>query len=145
MQLEQLERLRSEIPPPPPHPTPPQITHTSDSHQVSSQNKTKSKLQILKNCQKFNSWNFETSHAAHIMKSLDKMYKYEIDTTSTVGATDRDGRTDERTDGQMDGRRETNIPPTTSLCGGYKYCLYLQTKKNRCNRSPVNIINHSPL
>ena len=31
----------------------PMITHTSDSHQIPSQSKTKSKLQILKNCQKF--------------------------------------------------------------------------------------------
>ena len=28
------------------------ITHTSDSHQIPSQNKTKSKLQLLKDCQK---------------------------------------------------------------------------------------------
>ena len=32
---------------------PPMITHTSDSHQIASQNKTESKLQIKKNCQKF--------------------------------------------------------------------------------------------
>ena len=32
----------------------PMITHTSDSHQIPSQNNTKSKLQILKNCQNFN-------------------------------------------------------------------------------------------
>ena len=31
----------------------PMITHTIGSHQIPSQNKTKSKLQILKNCQKF--------------------------------------------------------------------------------------------
>ena len=37
--LEQLERLRSEIHPPPP----PMITHTSDSHQIPNQNKTKLK------------------------------------------------------------------------------------------------------
>ena len=42
-QLEQLERLRSEIPP-----HRPMITNTSDSHQIPSQNKTKSKLQIKK-------------------------------------------------------------------------------------------------
>ena len=33
----------------------PMITHTSDSHHI--QNKTKSKLQILKNCQKYKFWN----------------------------------------------------------------------------------------
>ena len=26
-----------------------------------------------------------------------------------------------RTDGRMDGRSETNTPPTTSLCVGYNY------------------------
>ena len=31
----------------------PMITHTSDSHQIPSQNNTKSKLQVLKNCQNF--------------------------------------------------------------------------------------------
>ena len=31
----------------------PMITHTTDSHQIQSQNKTKSKLHILKNYQKF--------------------------------------------------------------------------------------------
>ena len=55
-QLEQLERLRSEIDPPPPPPRP-MITHTSDSHQIPSQNNTKSKLQIWKNCQNFKFWN----------------------------------------------------------------------------------------
>ena len=49
-QLEQLERLHSEIPPPP------MITHTSDSYHIPSQNKTK--LEISKNCQKFKFWNF---------------------------------------------------------------------------------------
>ena len=36
----------------------PMITHRSDSHQVPSQKKTKSKLQIKTNCQKFNCLNF---------------------------------------------------------------------------------------
>ena len=31
----------------------------------------------------------ETSHATHLMKLLDKMYKYEMDPTKTVGATER--------------------------------------------------------
>ena len=44
LQLVQLERLRSEIPPPPPPPPPPcrlMITHTSDSHQFPSQKERK--------------------------------------------------------------------------------------------------------
>ena len=36
----------------------PMITHTSDWHQILSQKKTKSKLQILKTCQKLKFWNF---------------------------------------------------------------------------------------
>ena len=44
-----------------------------------------------------------------------------MDATRTVGVTERTrdaGRTGGRTEGQTDGRGETNIPPTTSLCGG---------------------------
>ena len=52
------------------------------------------------------------------MKLLGKMYKYEMDPTRTVGATERTCDVG-RTDGQTDRWRETNIPPTTSLCGGY--------------------------
>ena len=39
----------------------------------------------------------ETSHATHLLKLLDKMHKYEMDPTKTVGATERTqdaGRTD---------------------------------------------------
>ena len=50
---------------------------------------------------------------AHLLKLLTKMYKYEMDPTRTVGATE--GTQDA---GWMDGRSETNIPPTTSLCVG---------------------------
>ena len=52
------------------------------------------------------------------MKLLDKMYKYEMDTNRTAGATDKTQDVGQ-TDGQTDGQSETNIPPTTSLCGGY--------------------------
>ena len=45
VKLEQLERLGSEIPP---LPRCPMITHTSDSHQISSQKKTKVKVKNLK-------------------------------------------------------------------------------------------------
>ena len=59
----------------------------------------------------------EILHAANLMKLLDKMYKYAMDPTRTVGATERtqDARL---MDGRTDGRSETNIPPTTSLFGG---------------------------
>ena len=49
---------------------------------------------------------------------IDKMYKYEKDPTRTLGATERI-RNAGRADGRTDGQSETNIPPTTSLCGGY--------------------------
>ena len=52
-----------------------------------------------------------TLHVTHLLKLLDKMHKYEIDPTTTVGATERT-----RDPGRTDGRTETNIPPTTSLC-----------------------------
>ena len=90
------------------------ITHTSDSHQLPSQNKTKSKLQILKIAKNSNFEIFqETLHTTHLLKWLDKMYKYEMDPTKTVGTTEwtqdagrADGRTDGRTDGRADGRTD---------------------------------------
>ena len=46
----------------------PMITHTSDSMQIPSQNKAKSKLQILKNCKNSNFEILqETLHATHIL------------------------------------------------------------------------------
>ena len=51
--LKQLEPLHSKN-----TPCCPMITHTIDSFQIPSQNKTKSKLQIWKICQKFKFWNF---------------------------------------------------------------------------------------
>ena len=80
------------------------ITHTSDSHQIPSQNKTKSKLQILKQLPK--------------IQLLDKMCKYEIDPTNTVSATEwtRDG-------GRTDGWSETSmlVPPNNFVVRGYNY------------------------
>ena len=55
MQLEQLERLRSED-----TPCRLMITHTIESYWIPSQKKTKSKLQILKIRQNFKFLNFET-------------------------------------------------------------------------------------
>ena len=93
----------------------PMITHPSDSRQTPIQNKTKSKLQILKNCQIFQFWNV-VKNVAHLLKLLDKMYKYEMDPTRTAGTTERTrdaGRTDRQTDGE-----KPIYPTTTSLCGG---------------------------
>ena len=55
------------------------------------------------------------------------MYKYEIDSTRTVGSTEQTwdaGWTDEQTERQTDGRSETNIiPPNNFVVGGYKKTL----------------------
>ena len=83
--------------------------HTSDWHQIPSQNKTKSKfLEILKNS------NFkivqDTLHATHLLKFPDKMKKYETDPARTVGAAVRTpdaGRTDRRIDGQTEWNQYT--------------------------------------
>ena len=88
------------------------ITHTSDSHQIPSQNKTKSKLQIWKKIGILQ----ETLHATHLLKLLDKMYKYEMNPTRTVGATERT-----RDVGRTDRRGETNIPPNNFVVWGYNY------------------------
>ena len=56
---------------------------------------------------------------------LDKLYKYEMDPTRTVGATEQTrnvgrpaGRTDGRTDRQTDKRSETNLPPNNFVVRG---------------------------
>ena len=90
------------------------ITHTCDSHQIPSQNKTESKLQIKKNAKNQNFKIFQpTLYATNFLKLLDKMYKYGMDPTKTVGATEltrdagqTDGRTDGHTDGWTDGRTD---------------------------------------
>ena len=65
----------------------PMITHTSDSHQFPCQNKTKSKLQILKNCQIFKFC--KQLYMWHTFWScFIRWNKYEMDPTRTVGATE---------------------------------------------------------
>ena len=65
------------------------ITHTSDSHQIPSEKKTKSKLQIWKKNAKNSTLLIlpDTSHATHLLKLLDTMYNYEMDPTRTAEAT----------------------------------------------------------
>ena len=60
------------------------------------------------------------------MKFLYKMYKYEMDPTRTVEATERTQDAGRTRDGRTDGRTEWNqyTPPTTSL---YNY-TELQTQ-----------------
>ena len=93
----------------------PMITHTSDSHQIPSQNNTKSKLQILK-IAKISNFEIlpETLHATHFLKLLYKMHKYEMDPTRTVEATERT-RDAGRTDGQTDRRTKWVKPIYMSI------------------------------
>ena len=102
IQLEQLERLRSEIP------RSPMVTHTRDSRQIPSQKRWSQSYKFLK-IAKYSNFKIlqETWHTTHLLKLLYKMYKYEMDPTRTVGATERT-RDVGRTDGQMDGRAEWN-------------------------------------
>ena len=106
MKLEQLERLRSGMPPAS-HGYPYQW-FTSDPKSKQDKVKVKFKKKNTKNS------NFdilqETLHATHPLKLLDKMYKYEMDPIRTVGVTEQI-RDAERTDGQINVRSETNIPP----------------------------------
>ena len=56
------------------------------------------------------------------------MYKYEMDPTKTVGATEQTrnvGQKDGQMDGRTDGRSETNIPPNNFDVWGYKENVYL--------------------
>ena len=103
IKLEQLERLRSEIPPAAPW-LPILVIHIR-----SQVKKTQSQSYKFKKIAKIS--NFEilqkTLQATHLLKLFYKMYKYEMDPTRTVEATERtrdagrtrDGRTDRRTDG----------------------------------------------
>ena len=95
----------------------PMITHTSDSHQIPSQNKSKSKLQTLKKLPKIEILQ-KTLQATHLPKLLAKMYPYEMDLTRTVGATERICDAGRTRDGRTDGRTDGVIPPN-NFVGGY--------------------------
>ena len=111
-ELEQLERLRSEILPAAPW-LPILVIHIrSQVKTTQSQSYKFWKIAKIPNFEILQ----ETLHTTHLLKLLYKMHKYEMDPTRTVEATERTldaGRTrDGRgTDGRMDGRSETNIPP----------------------------------
>ena len=86
------------------------ITHTSDSHQIPSQNKTKSKLQILKNCQKCKFWKkLYTWHTfwGCLKRCINMKWiqpecrRYRADTKCGT-----------------DGRSENNIPPNNLVVQG---------------------------
>ena len=95
------------------------IIHTSDSHKIPSQNKTKSKLQIKKiaKTSNFEIWQ-QTLHRTDLLGLPDKMYKYEMDPTRTVGTTEwtpnvwqTDEETERRTDRGTDGVKPIYPPP----------------------------------
>ena len=96
--LEEQECLRSEIPPAAPW-LPTLGIHIRSKIKTRQSQSCKFKKKITKNL------NFamllKTLHGTHLLKLLDKMYKYEMDPTRTVGTTERTrdaGRTDRRTD-----------------------------------------------
>ena len=105
LKLKQLKRLHSEIPPTAPWLHIPVIhirsqvkTRQSQSYKF-SKNAKNSNFEILQ----------QTLQVTHILKLLDKMYKYEMDPTRTVGATEQT-RDAGCPDGWPAGRSETNIP-----------------------------------
>ena len=83
------------------YPRHPMITLTIDSHYIPSQERQRESYKLKKRLSlKF----FQQSlHAAHLLKLLDKMGKYEMDPASIVEDTERTRfglHTDGRTDGQ---------------------------------------------
>ena len=116
------------------NPCHPIITHTGDSHQIPSQKKTKSKLQIFKNCQKV--WHFANKFTRNTPSEV-AWYDVWIWNGSNQNCRhyrgDRTCRTDRRmdrrtywwtyvhtylsTDGWT-GRVKPIHPATTSLCRG---------------------------
>ena len=67
----------------------------------------------------------ETLYATHLLKLLDKLYKYEMDPTRTLSATERTrdaGRMDRRTDGRTEWNQYT--PPTTSFVNYWEISQY---------------------
>ena len=60
----------------------------------------------------------ETLHVTHLLKLLDKMCKYKMDPTKTVGTTEQTRDAGQR-DGQTDGRTEWNqYTPQQLRCAG---------------------------
>ena len=80
-------------------------------------------MQILKCLQ-------ETLHATHLLKLLDKMYKYEMDPTRTVGATERTRDVGQTDVGKMD-RCGKNSPID---------CDEVQRTNAQCHMVPISIL-----
>ena len=94
IKLERLERLRSEDTPPPPHDYP---FYWVILYPESKEDKVTN----LKNSPKFQIFLIlkQTLYATHLLKLLDKMYKYEMDPMIQSGHHSVQRRTDWRTDG----------------------------------------------
>ena len=88
------------------------ITYTTDSYQIPSQNKTKSKFKNLPKLK--NVWILKTTlHAIHLLELLDKMCKYEMDPTNIVEDAERAHfcpQTDRCMDGQIDRQMDMMKP-----------------------------------
>ena len=108
-QLEQLERLHSEIPPAASW-IPILVIHIRS--QVKTRQSQSYKFEKIAKNSKFETLH-ATLYATHLLKLLDKMYKYEMDPTRTVGATEQT-----RDAGQTDGLKPI-YPQKTLLCRGY--------------------------
>ena len=117
----------------------PMITHTSDSHQIPSKTRQSQSYKFKKIAKNSN---FEISqkplHVTHLLKLLDKMYKYEMDPTRTVGATERTqdaGRTARQTYGRTEWNQYT--PQQLGCAGGiiklHKSLLARETMEELCS------------
>ena len=94
---------------------------------IGSQVKTRqSKSYKLKKNAKNSNCEFlqETLHTAHLLKLLDKMYKYETDPTRTVGATERTRDVDGQTDRWADGVKLIYPPQQLRFAGGIIMSVY---------------------
>ena len=126
----------------------PMITHTIDSHQIPSPNKTKSKLQILKKCQKIKIKHFARSYTFDTPSEVAKL-DVQISNGSKQNCwcyrVNTKCGTDGRTDGRTDWRSETNIPPKSFFVQGYNKILHEQGystrntywKKTHCFKIPL--------
>ena len=101
IQLEQLEHLRSEN-----TPRRPLITHTIDSYQIPSQNKTESKLQIWKKCQKFKLTTLQHTFGSCLKICLNMKWIWLVLWKLQSGHDS----VHRQIDGQTNGRCETSIP-----------------------------------
>ena len=100
------------------------ITHSSDSHQIPSENKTKSKLRSLKNCQIFKFCKkLYTRHTCWscLIRCINIKWIQPKLLVLQSGHGMTDGRTDGWTDGRTDRRRGGNqYTPQQLRCAGIK-------------------------